>query len=70
MAVLVLNEAERRKLDSSDDTLFYAEPRFVQHLDGAFRRRLTALYRERIPLRGGAGSDEQLGESPAGGHHL
>ncbi len=49
MAVLVLNEAERRKLDSSDDTLFYAEPRFVQHLDGAFRRRLTALYRERIP---------------------
>lgn len=49
MAVQVLNEAERRKLDSSDDTLFYAEPRFVQHLDGAFRRRLTALYRERIP---------------------
>ncbi len=49
MAVLVLNEAERRKLDGSDDTLFYAEPRFVQHLDGAFRQRLTALYRERIP---------------------
>jgi hypothetical protein len=49
MAVLVLNEAERRKLDGSDDALFYAEPRFVQHLDGAFRRRLTALYRERIP---------------------
>jgi SAM-dependent methyltransferase len=49
MAVMVLSEAERRKLDGSDDALFYAEPRFVQHLDGAFRRRLTALYRERIP---------------------
>jgi SAM-dependent methyltransferase len=49
MAVLVLSDTERQKLDSSDDALFYAEPRFVQHLDGAFRRRLTALYRERIP---------------------
>ncbi|MCH9714510.1 MAG: class I SAM-dependent methyltransferase [Cyanobacteria bacterium] len=47
--VLVLREAERFKLDASDDSLFYAEPRFVQHLDGAFRARLTALYRERIP---------------------
>jgi SAM-dependent methyltransferase len=49
MAVAVLSEAERRKLDDGDDALFYAEPRFVQHLDGAFRSRLTALYRERIP---------------------
>jgi SAM-dependent methyltransferase len=47
--VPVLSEAERRKLDDSDDGLFYAEPRFVQHLDGAFRSRLTALYRQRIP---------------------
>jgi SAM-dependent methyltransferase len=47
--VLVLSEAERFKLDGSDDSLFYAEPRFVQHLDAAFRARLTALYRERIP---------------------
>ncbi|MFU8886378.1 MAG: class I SAM-dependent methyltransferase [Cyanobacteriota bacterium] len=47
--VLVLSEAERFKLDASDDSLFYAEPRFVQHLDAAFRARLTALYRERIP---------------------
>jgi SAM-dependent methyltransferase len=45
----VLSDAQRRKLDDSDDALFYAEPRFVQHLDGAFRARLTALYRERIP---------------------
>jgi len=47
--VLVLSEAERFKLDASDDSLFYAEPRFVQHLDAAFRSRLTALYRQRIP---------------------
>ena len=49
MAVQVLTEAQRRKWDSSNDELFYAEPRFVQHLDGAFRERLTRLYRERIP---------------------
>jgi SAM-dependent methyltransferase len=47
--VLVLSEAERFKLDASDDSLFYAEPRFVQHLDAAFRSRLTELYRQRIP---------------------
>ena len=51
MVVQVLNEAQRRKWDSSDDQLFYAEPRFVQHLDEAFRERLTQLYRERIPRR-------------------
>jgi SAM-dependent methyltransferase len=47
--VLVLSEAERFKLDGSDDSFFYADPRFVQHLDAAFRSRLTALYRQRIP---------------------
>ncbi|MDA1246406.1 MAG: methyltransferase domain-containing protein [Cyanobacteria bacterium] len=47
--VQVLNEADRYKLDGSDDALFYAEPRFVQHLDAGFRARLTSLYRERIP---------------------
>jgi SAM-dependent methyltransferase len=47
--VPVLSEEERTKLDTSDDSLFYAEPRFVQHLDAAFRQRLTALYRQRIP---------------------
>lgn len=49
MVVQVLKEEQRRKWDTSDDALFYAEPRLVQHLDGAFRRRLTQLYRERIP---------------------
>jgi SAM-dependent methyltransferase len=49
MVVPVLTEAQRVRLDESDDERFYAEPRFVQHLDGAFRSRLTALYRQRIP---------------------
>ena len=47
--VRVLSDGERLKLDASEDSLFYAEPRFVQHLDAAFRSRLTALYRQRIP---------------------
>jgi SAM-dependent methyltransferase len=49
VVVQVLNDAQRRKWDGSDDELFYAEPRFVHHLDAAFRHRLTQLYRERIP---------------------
>ncbi|MEB3361516.1 MAG: methyltransferase domain-containing protein [Synechococcaceae cyanobacterium] len=49
MPVAVLREADRQKLDPTDDALFYAQPRYVHHLDGAFRARLTALYRERIP---------------------
>lgn len=48
MAVPVLSEAQRLRLDEQDDALFYAQPRFVQHLDGAFRRRLTDLYRQRL----------------------
>ena len=49
MVKLQLSEAQRRKLDNSDDELFYAEPRFVQHLDEGFRTKLMALYQERIP---------------------
>ena len=49
MVVQVLTESQRRKWDSSDDALFYAEPRFVHHLDASFRERLTDLYRQRIP---------------------
>ena len=48
LAVPVLSEAQRRKADESDDALFYRQPRFVHHLDGAFRGRLTQLYRERL----------------------
>lgn len=49
MVVQVLSEAQRRRWDNSDDALFYAQPRFVHHLDAAFRQRLTQLYRDRIP---------------------
>ena len=51
VAIQVLTDSQRRKWDSSDDRLFYSEPRFVHHLDEAFRERLTQLYRERIPKR-------------------
>ena len=50
MAVVnVLEDAQRFKLDGSDDALFYSEPRYVHHLDSGFRERLTMLYRETIP---------------------
>lgn len=49
VVVQVLSANERYKLDGTDDALFYSEPRFVQHLDGGFRGRLTQLYSERIP---------------------
>lgn len=49
MAVEVLKPAQRFKLDREDDAIFYRDPRFVHHLDDAFRERLTRLYRERIP---------------------
>ena len=47
--VRVLEESQRFKLDGSDDALFYSEPRFVHHLDEAFRARLTELYRQQLP---------------------
>ena len=46
--VQVLSEAERRKLDDGDDARFYAQPRFVHHVDEGFRARLTELYAERL----------------------
>ena len=49
MAVELLSPAQRFKLDGEDDAIFYRDPRFVHHLDGAFRARLTQLYREKIP---------------------
>ena len=45
---MVLTDHQRMKEDNSNDSLFYAQPRFVYHLDGRFRSRLTDLYRERI----------------------
>jgi hypothetical protein len=40
------------KHDPSPDPLFYAEPRFVTHIDDAAIRAVTALYREVLPPGG------------------
>ncbi|MEO0770181.1 MAG: methyltransferase domain-containing protein [Cyanobacteria bacterium J06649_4] len=45
----MLQTAQRNKLDPSDDSLFYAAPRFVTHVDEGFIAQLTKLYRDRIP---------------------
>lgn len=43
-----LNPTQRTKLDDTDDTQFYAYPRFVTHVDENFIDQLTELYRERL----------------------
>ena len=40
----ILNPQQRAKIDNSDDSIFYSEPRFVYHLDANFRKTLTELY--------------------------
>jgi len=45
----VLDATDRRKLLDGDDRDFYAGPRFVHHVDEAFRDRLTDLYRREVP---------------------
>ncbi len=45
---MLLQENQRTKLDPSDDADFYAQPRFVTHVDQGFIRQLTDLYRERL----------------------
>lgn len=52
MVVSVLDAAQRQRSDEQDDALFYAQPRFVHHLDAPFRRRLTALYGQQLPAGG------------------
>jgi SAM-dependent methyltransferase len=44
----VLSDAERAKQDTRPDAAFYSTPRFVQHVDDGFRKRLTALYRREL----------------------
>jgi SAM-dependent methyltransferase len=44
----VLSEVERTKLRQRDDAAFYAQPRFVHHVEAPFRDRLTRLYREEL----------------------
>lgn len=43
-----LDPAQRAKLDDTSDTLFYAMPRLVTHVDEGFIQQLTDLYRERL----------------------
>jgi SAM-dependent methyltransferase len=40
------------RTDRSDDALFYAEPRFVSHIDDATIAALTDVYREALPGHG------------------
>ncbi|MEM8503953.1 MAG: class I SAM-dependent methyltransferase [Cyanobacteria bacterium P01_D01_bin.1] len=46
---MLLESTQRNKLDPSNDSLFYAAPRFVTHVDEGFIAQLTKLYRDRIP---------------------
>ncbi|MDX2242998.1 MAG: class I SAM-dependent methyltransferase [Leptolyngbyaceae cyanobacterium bins.302] len=46
--MIILNPAQREKLDPSSDSLFYESPRFVTHVDEGFIQQLTDLYRERL----------------------
>tara|TARA_Y100001968_G_C19263749_1_gene670571 strand:+ start:116 stop:766 length:651 start_codon:yes stop_codon:yes gene_type:complete len=39
---------DRKKVDASDDELFYNKPRYVNHLSSSFRTRLTKIYKEYI----------------------
>ncbi|MEN9207287.1 MAG: class I SAM-dependent methyltransferase [Gloeomargarita sp. GMQP_bins_120] len=48
MVQAVLTPQQRRKLDESDDALFYQMPRLVTHVDQGFLQQLTQLYRERL----------------------
>lgn len=43
-----LKPGQRIKLDDTDDTLFYSDPRFVTHVDEGFIQQLTDLYRDRL----------------------
>ncbi|TVQ21432.1 MAG: class I SAM-dependent methyltransferase [Leptolyngbya sp. DLM2.Bin15] len=45
---MLLNTDQRAKLDPSDDTLFYEQPRLVTHVDEGFIQKLTELYRDRL----------------------
>ena len=44
----ILNNYQRKKLDETDDAIFYSEPRFVYHLDSNFRKCLQNVYKKEI----------------------
>ncbi|BAY12633.1 class I SAM-dependent methyltransferase [Calothrix sp. NIES-2098] len=45
---MILRPNQRLKLDDTNDKLFYAYPRFVTHVDEAFIKQLTDVYRQRL----------------------
>lgn len=49
--MILLDPQQRTKLDDTDDTLFYASPRFVTHVDEGFIDQLTQLYQARLQPR-------------------
>ena len=44
----ILNTYQRRKLDESNDEIFYSDPKFVYHLDANFRKYLSSIYKIEI----------------------
>ena len=44
----VLNNYQRKKLDETNDEEFYADPKFVYHLDANFRKYLSHIYKNEI----------------------
>ena len=44
----VLSNYQRQKLDESNDEVFYADPKFVYHLDANFRECLTNIYKSEL----------------------
>ena len=44
----VLNSYQRKKLDESNDSEFYSDPKFVYHLDANFRNYLSSIYKNEI----------------------
>ena len=48
LALEVLNNYQRKKLDESNDEEFYSDPKFVYHLDANFRQNLSELYEKEI----------------------
>lgn len=46
--MMILKPDQRLKLDDTNDKLFYDYPRFVTHVDEAFIKQLTDVYRDRL----------------------
>ena len=44
----ILTSNQREKIDESDDSEFYSNPKFVYHLDANFRKYLTKTYEREI----------------------